>query len=65
MVSEKEELKCEDGIWSFDNIKIFALASFSSEKKKKWKIDFCSCKEIFIRSGYCKLFLNQDICYLW
>ena len=35
MVSEKEELKCEDGIWSFDNIKIFALASFSSEKKKK------------------------------
>ena len=40
MVSEKEELKCEDGIWSFDNIKIFALASFSSEKKKKMKNRF-------------------------
>ena len=35
MISEEEELKCEDGTWSFDNIKIFALASFSSEKKKK------------------------------
>ena len=27
--------------------------------KKKWKIDFYSCKEIVIRSGYWKLFLNQ------
>ena len=29
-------------------------------KKEKSKIDFYSCKEIFIRSGYCKpVLLNQ------
>ena len=28
-------------------------------KKEKWKMDYFSCKQIFIRSGYCKLFLNQ------
>ena len=29
-------------------------------KKEKWKIDFYSCEVIFIKSGYCKLFLNQE-----
>ena len=27
--------------------------------KEKSTIDFFSCKEIFIRSGYCKSLLNQ------
>ena len=57
MLSE-EELKCEDGIWSFDCINKFASASFYKWKKKR-KIGTNSCKEILIRSGHCKSLLNQ------
>ena len=45
-----------DDIWSFDNIKKFALASFYKRKKNKNKF-FYSFKEIFIRSGYHKSLL--------
>ena len=40
----------------FDKIIKFTLASFYKWKKENWKIDFFGCKEIFIRSGYYKLF---------
>ena len=57
MISE-EELKCEDDVWSFDSIKKFSLASLNrvNRKMRNW---FYSCKEIFIKSGYCKFLLNQ------
>ena len=42
-------------------LKKYALALFYKWKKKNEKIDFYSCKEILIRSNYCKLLLNQRV----
>ena len=52
MVNE-EELKWENGLWSFDMTKTLSFALFYKEKKEKLKIDFHSFNEIFIRSSYC------------
>ena len=32
---------------------------------KKLKIDFYSCEEVFVRSGYCKLLLNKGYTLLF
>ena len=53
----KEELKCGDDIWYFDDIKKFTLASFYKWQKE---IYFYSFNEIFIRSDYDKSLLIRE-----
>ena len=55
MVTE-EELKWEDDIWSFDNIRKLALASFYKLKKKNEKLIFMTVKKYLLDkvvASYC------------
>ena len=55
MVS-KEELKWENDMWCFDNIKKFALASLYKRKDKNEKQVFITLKKSFIHEvawNYC------------
>ena len=52
----EEELKWEDDIWSFDNIRKLALASFYKLKKKNEKLIFMTVKKYLldkVAASYC------------
>ena len=64
MVSEKE-IKYEDDIWSLNNIKKFALASVSGEKKKKnEKQILIAVKKSLLHEFFVTENAAKDICYL-